>query len=199
MVAGRLSKEDTYQMKKAVADIIFNHKDEIEFTDGKPSPISIAKLLKEHYNYIITRQTVAKYLKEGLDRYRQELLLADNDKIRDIREAMRVQKAIWNDTNEKSVDRTKAANAWRALHKQLMEYEEMLATAQIRLAEVKKPVYQIKFNPPSIVVTCPKCKHEFYNSKNEEVEDEKRIKFRTDEKQRSFDNFNERVVEGDEV
>lgn len=186
MGRGRLPQNEMHQIKKALANLIYNHKDEVKFIDGRPSSVQLSQLLKEKYGYKITRQAISRFLKAGLDEYRQAPIIADNDKIRDIKEAMRVQKAIWNDDTAKPNDRTKAANSWRALNKQLIDYEELLANTKIKIAESNRPIHQIRFEPPEILIKCPKCKHEWYNIKKEKG---KEPFFKKDEIQKSFDDL----------
>jgi len=170
----RRTKDEIYQIKKEIADLLYNNKDEIKFVNGQPSPTQLSKLLKER-GYDVTRQSVAKFLEEGVEKYRQALLVEDNQKVRDIKEAMKVQKEIWNGEVNKPSDRTKAANSWRSLHKQLMEYEQQIVEAKLKRAEVSKPNYLIKIQPPNILKKCPKCGHEWYDmedhKKKEDEED----------------------------
>lgn len=191
MGSGNMSKTKKHQVKRALADLLFNHKDEVKFYGGEPSSVHLSELLLERYKYTVARQTIKKYLNEGLDKYRKTTFTADNDKIKDIREAMRIQKMIWNDNSLSPNDRTKAANSWRGLHKQQMEYEEQLSATKIKMAEVGRPIYQICFNPPSALIKCPKCNHEFYNLDKKEKND-KKFEFKTDKNQRSFDDFGKR-------
>lgn len=194
----RLKKEDVKQIKQILADLIFNHKDDIEFIDGKPSSSFISKYIKDNYGILVTRQAVARYIEEGLDEYRKTIIISDNEKIRDIKEAMGVQKSIWNDRNNSPNDRTKASNAWKALQKQLIDYEKMLNDAAIKQAEVLRPVYLIQIKPKSVLVKCPKCKHEWYDIKDEKVSSKKKVSpngesekitFETNKNQKSFDDF----------
>ncbi|GAG90658.1 unnamed protein product [marine sediment metagenome] len=164
----RIAEEEVKRIKKAIANLIYNDKDKLTFVDGKPSPTKISELLKAEYSLDVTRQTVAIYLKEGVGEYRQSLLLEDNDKIRQIKVAMKVQKSIWDDNSSKPADRTKAASVWRQLQKQLIDYEMMLNDAEIRKREVLKPKYLIEIKPISILIVCPKCGHEWYNMEDEE-------------------------------
>jgi hypothetical protein len=186
---GRRKKEETTQVKKAIAELLFNHKTDIKFYGNRPSSMCIAELLKDRYGYTVARQTVAQYIEEGIDSYRQTQITPDNDKIADIREAMQVQKSIWNNETTPAADRTKAANAWRALHKQQMEYEEQLANTQIKMAEVQRPNYLVSFRPPPLQLTCPKCGHVWNNLAEDPGKKEKRFIFKTDDIQKSFDAF----------
>jgi hypothetical protein len=160
---GRIEDDKLIQIKKAIADLIFNNKNDIKFTNGKPSSVHIAQLLKERYGYDITRQAVAKYLEEGIDKYRQSILIEDNEKIRDIKEAIKVQKSLWNDSNVSATDRTKAANAWKGLQKQLIDYEASLNDVELKKAEILRPIYNIIIKPKSVLSKCPKCGHEWYD------------------------------------
>jgi hypothetical protein len=61
-----------------------------------------------------------------------------------------------------------AANSWRAIQKQLTDYERDVADIKIKETEASRPVYLIKFIPPSVAVTCPQCGHLFYDVRTEE-------------------------------
>lgn len=180
----RASQNKIYKIKKAIADILYNRKDDIKFIEGKPSPSSIATIIKEEYGYNITRQTVAKYLDEGMDNYKSELITEDNDNVVDIKEAMRIQKSIWNNPNTPDSSRTKAATAWRQLQKQLIEYEKDLRDAELKKKEVERPNYLIKIIPRNVKVTCPKCGHEWYDiPDNNSKEKNKKSFFKKDKNQ----------------
>jgi len=186
----RESQNKIYNVKKAIADIVYNRKDDIKFIDGRPSPTSIAAIIKEEYGYKITRQTVAKYLDEGIEKYRSDLITADNDKITDIKEAMRIQKSIWNSPSASDSNRTKASTAWRQLQKQLIEYEKDLRDAELKKKEVERPNYLIKIVPRSVLVKCPKCGHEWYDvPDNSGSKEKKKHFFKKDNKQKGlYDN-----------
>lgn len=169
----RAKADKTIAVKKAIADILFNHKSEITFIGGKPSPLSIVKLLKEKYGCVSTRQTVWKYLKEDMSKYQKMIPMSENEKIKNIREAMGVQKSIWNGVEYKPLERTKASSAWRQLQKQLIDYEQQLTDNELKKADVTRPNYLIKIVAPSIMVTCPKCGHEWANLRKEDKKDEK--------------------------
>lgn len=183
----RKTKDEVYQIKKEIADLLYNHKDEIKFINGQPSPTHLMKLLKER-GYDVSRQSIAKFLDDGVEKYRQALILEDNQKVRDIKEAMRVQKEIWNSVSNKPSDRTKAANSWRSLHKQLMEYEQQIVEARLKTAEVSKPNFLIKIEPPNVLKTCPKCGHEWYDIEDHKKEKKLKVTKECDE-QKQFDDF----------
>lgn len=188
----RKTKDEINRIKKELADLIFNHKDEIKFVDGKPSPTQLSDLLKER-GLDVSRQSIARFLEEGVDGYRQTILIEDNDKVREIKEAMKVQKEIWQNPKNKPSDRSKASNSWKALNKQLIEYEAMLTEARLKRAEVTKPNYLIKIEPPNILKKCPKCGHKFYDiedhKKDKEKETSKPIFSKDCEEQKQFDDF----------
>ena len=60
-----------------------------------------------------------------------------------------------------------AANAWRALQKQLIDYENDIADIKLKETEASRPVYLIKFFPPSVTVICPKCGHHWYDVRDD--------------------------------
>jgi hypothetical protein len=181
----RTSEEEVAKIKKAIADLLYNHKDKLKFANGKPSPTQISELLDKEYNLKVTRQSVALYLEKGVDLYRQSILTEDNDKINDIKEAMKIQKGIWNDKTIKPADRTKASVAWAKLQKQLIDYEKQLTDAQIKKLEVSRPVYLIKIEAPPAFEKCPKCGHKWYKTKDKKEDKE-------NDKQKPFFNMDDK-------
>jgi hypothetical protein len=182
------------RVKRIMADLIYNHPKEVPTYKGQPSPQGLTKFFKDRYGIDVTRQSITRYLNEGLENYRDTIDLADNDKIQDIRQAMEVQKGIWNNDMETASARTKASQAWRALHKQLIDYEKQLVDARVKMAEVSRPVYLVKIEAPETKVKCPKCGHEwFFNRKKDkrEVTEKKRIPFEAGNGQATFDEFTE--------
>ena len=156
------------KIRKAVADIITYHKDKVKFIAGKPSPESVRKLIKEYYDYETTRQFIHKVIRDGeYGKFVDTLTIADDPNVKDLKEALLIQKGIWNNTGLTSKERTLAANSWRALQKQLIEYEARMSDLRIKETEASRPVYLIKFYPPSVDVICPKCGHSWFDIRNE--------------------------------
>lgn len=168
MSSGRKTDEEVKKAKKAIADIITYRKDKIRFIDGKPSPQGIVRTLKEQYNITVSRQFVSKTLDEGTyGKFVDTLCLEDNPKVIEIKDAMSVQQSIWNNDTASAKDRTMAANSWRALQKQLIEYENSLASLEIKKNEASRPIYLVKFVPTSVDVLCPKCGYSWFDIRNE--------------------------------
>jgi len=74
-----------------------------------------------------------------------------------------------------------ATNSWRALQKQLIDYENSLADLEIQKKEASRPIYLIRFKPPSVDIICPKCGHNWYDirdsdEKKDTKKEVKRIK-----------------------
>jgi len=168
MASGRRNPQDMDKIRKAVADIITYHKDKVKFIAGKPSPESVRKLIKEYYDYETTRQFIHKVIRDGeYGKFVDTLTIADDPNVKDLKEALLIQKGIWNNTGLTSKERTLAANSWRALQKQLIEYEARMSDLRIKETEASRPVYLIKFYPPSVDVICPKCGHSWFDIRNE--------------------------------
>lgn len=187
------TKDMETKIKRALADLVYNHKDEVKFVKGKPSYKHLSFLLKEKYKLNATRQLVSRYIDAGVEQYRKTIVVADNDKLREIIKAMAVQQSIWdNDRNTPSA-RTQASKAWSMLQKQRIEYEKQLTDAKLAIAAVSRPNYLIKFEAPHIMMECPKCKHKWYMSKalEENEEDKGKFKFKSGKGQNSFDEFTE--------
>ena len=185
------------QVKKAMAELIYNHKKDILNSKGQVSPTQVVGILYDRYGIKVTRQTVASYLKEGIEDYRKVIAIADNDTIVDIIEAMKIQKEIWNDNSETSSARTKAATAWKGLNDQKIKYEKQLMDERISQAEVNKPNHLVKIEPPEIKVACPKCKHEFFLNEKKEKKS-KKFKLERGNGQSTFDKFEDKKNGKDE-
>jgi len=201
MPSGRRLNVEVEQAKKAVADVITYHKDKIKFIGGKPSPLSVAKLIKEKYNIVVTRQFVHKVIAEGeYGRYVDTLCIEDNPKIIELKDAMLVQQSIWKNETVSPKERTMASNAWRAMQKQLIDYERDIADIKIKETEAARPVYLIRFASPSVAVVCPKCGHLFYDVGNEDkvkavVKEEKRLEKEREERGDDWKPFYSKVEE----
>lgn len=185
----RQKKTDSVKIRKAIADIVKNRPSDVSGKNNKPEQMKIVELLKNEYGLVATRQLVAKCLSEDLTKFTEIVNVHNNEKIQDIIQAMNIQKAIWMDKAIKPVDRTKAANAWRALQKQLIDYETQLTDESLRKKEIERPHYLIKIEPKSVKVTCPKCGHEFYDLPSNDDEDKEF--FKSGNGQSSFDDFKE--------
>lgn len=205
MPSGRRLNVEVEQAKKAVADVITYHKDKIKFIGGKPSPLSVAKLIKEKYNIVVTRQFVHKVIAEGeYGRYVDTLCLEDNPKIIELKDAMLVQQSIWKNELVSPKERTMASNAWRAMQKQLIDYERDIADIKIKETEAARPVYLIRFASPSVAVVCPSCGHLFYDVGDKDkvkavVKEEKRLEKEKEERGEDWKPFYNKVEETKDV
>jgi hypothetical protein len=141
MPSGRRSVKEMDEARKAIADIITYHKEKIHFINGKPSPLSIAKLVKEMYSIEVTRQFAYKVISEGeYGKFVDTLCLEDNPKIIELKDAMATQQQLWKNENVSPKERTMAANSWRAIQKQLTDYERDVADIKIKETEAARPV-----------------------------------------------------------
>jgi len=177
---GRRNPDKMDKIRKAIAEILAYHKDRVKFIDGKPSPTSIVSLIKEFYGFETTRQFVHKTLKEGdYGRFVNTLNIEDDPRIQELKDAMLVQMEIWKNPSNKPSDRTSASNVWRSMQKQLIDYEKSIADIRIKETEASRPIYLIRFYPPSVDVVCPKCGHAWFD-----VRDEQKTKDTSKEKKR---------------
>jgi len=178
---GRKKPDDMDKIRKAIAEILAYHKDRVKYIDGKPSSESIRKLIKEFYDFETTRQFVYKTIKEGeYGRFVNTLNIEDDPRIIELKEALLVQQKLWKSDDVSSKDRTMAANSWRALQKQLIEYEKNIADIRIKETEASRPIYLVRFYPPSVDVICPKCGYTWFD-----IRDEDEKKDATKEKKRA--------------
>lgn len=182
----RKTNED--KVKKFLARALKNKNLDIYSSSGKPSPSKLVKKFREETGITITRQTMAKYLKDDLSSFLIGVDFSQNAKIIEIQNAMSIAKGIYEDTTAKPADKTKAMNAWRQLNQQLIDYEQHLREIEIRKIEAGRPNYLIKFDPGCAEQTCPKCKHTFYIGMDEEEEDKKSTpRFKSGEGQGTLD------------
>jgi hypothetical protein len=154
---GRLTKNEEEKVKKAIARVIQTRSSEVIGQNDKPSPTVISKILKEDYNIDITRQTVSKYIKSGVEKYKEYVNVSEDERIKEIRAAMQVQESIWKNEKNRPLDRSKAAMAWKGLNKQRLEYEKYLKEVELKTKEIERPVYNVKLVPKTVKVKCPKC------------------------------------------
>jgi hypothetical protein len=169
MPSGRRDPKEMDKARKAIADILTYHKDKIKFVNGHPAPLSVVKAIKKIYDIDVTRQFVHKVIREGeYGRFVDTLCMEDNPKVMELKDALATQQMLWKDTTISPKERTMASNAWRAIQKQLIDYERDIADIKIKETEASRPIYLIKFIPPSVAATCPKCGNIFYDVRNEE-------------------------------
>lgn len=169
-----IRKNNEDKIKKFLAKALKNKNFDIYSSSGKPSPSKLVKKFHEETGITITRQTMAKYLKDDLSAYLTGIDFSQNAKIREIQNAMRIAKGIYEDNTAKPADKTKAMNAWRQLNQQLIDYEQHLREIEIRKIEAGRPNHLIRFEPASAEHTCSKCGNTAYiewDSKNEKWKD----------------------------
>ena len=160
MVKGRKGNEET--IKKFLARALKNKNFDIYSSSGKPSPSKLVELLKKETGVTITRQTMSKYLLDDLSPYLAEVDFSQNNKIKEITEAMNIAKNIYNSDDTRAGDKTKALNSWKALNQQLIDYEKHLRDLAMRKMEAQKPNYLIKIEAACGEYTCPECKYACY-------------------------------------
>lgn len=180
----RKSNED--KIKKFIAGALKNKVRDVYSSDGKPSPSKLVKQLKIETGISITRQTMAKYLKEDLSSYMIDVDFSQNIKIREIKEAMRIAKGIYENSIAKPSDKTKAMNAWRQLNQQLIDYEQHLRELALRKIEASRPNYLISFEPACAGYTCSKCGYSCYIQWDKEKERWIEVKEKAKEKEKYF-------------
>lgn len=168
---GRKGNED--KIKKFLAQALKNKNFDIFNSMGKPSPSKLLELLKNETGIIISRQTMSKYLSDDLTPYASNTDFSQNNKIKEIKEAMEIAKGLYNSDDTKAGDKTKALNSWKQLNQQLIDYEQHLRELEMRKLEANKPNYLISFTPGNAEQTCPECGHKYYINIDEEKKDDK--------------------------
>ena len=165
-----IRKKNEDKVKKFIAEAFKNKNLDIYSSSGKPSPSKLVARFKEKTGITITRQTLAKYLKDDISSYLVNVDFSQNNKIKEITDAMGIARGIYESIASKPADKTRAMNSWRQLNQQLIDYEQHLRELEIRKVEASRPNYLIKIEPGSAERTCPKCGHTFYINMNEEKE-----------------------------
>jgi len=159
-----IGRAERMRIKKWLAELLINRRKEIDTPNGNPNLNKIVKLVKTELGMIVTRQTIATYLKEDLAKYLDMVSVESSAEIQEYDEMMRSAKYIWDNLEHKPVERTKAYNSWLKAKKQREDLERKLQAELLRQAEVKKPNYLIKFVPGHALRKCPACGHEFYDN-----------------------------------
>lgn len=157
-----IRKNNEDKVKKFIAKVLKNKAHDVYASDGKPSPSKLLKRLKAETGITITRQTMAKYLKDDLSSYLVGLDFSKNSKIGEITNAMSIAKEIYENEASRPGDKTRAMNSWRQLNQQLIDYEQHLREIEIRKVEAGRPNYLVQFNPACAEYTCSKCKHSVF-------------------------------------
>ena len=82
---------------------------------GKPSPSKLVTLFKKKHGILVSRQTIATYLKMDLSKNLNVLDFSENEKIKEIVNMMAIQKEICDSTITTPADKSKSANSWQKL------------------------------------------------------------------------------------
>jgi len=180
----RKNTED--KVKKFLAKALKNKNLDIYTSAGKASPSKLVNQFKKETGLIITRQTMAKYLKDDLSSFLMNTDFSQNIKIKEIMAAMEIAKELYENVETKAGDKTKAMNAWRQLNQQRIDYEQHLRELEIRKVEASRPNFLIKFEPGCAEQTCPNCGHKFYIGMDEIEEKKKTPYFKTGNGQTSI-------------
>lgn len=167
-----IGKPERLRIKIWLAELLAGRRKEVETPNGEPSLTKIIELVKIELGMVVTRQTIATYLKEDLAKYLDKASVAESKEMQEYDTMMLSAKQIWNNLEHKPVERTKAYNSWLKAKKQREDLERKLQAELIRQAEVKKPNFLLKFVPGHALRKCPACGHEFYDNV-EKVEKEK--------------------------
>lgn len=154
----RGDKED--KIKKYIAESLKNKKYDIYNSSGKPSPSKLAAQIKKETGITVTRQTIATYLKDDLSSYTSKVDYSQNTTIQEIRAAMDIAKDIYENSDSKPADKTKAMNAWRQLNQQRIDHEQSLRELDIRKIEAGRPNWLIRIRATVAVYKCSKCGYE---------------------------------------
>ena len=169
-----IGRAERLRIKRWLAELLADRRKEVETPNGEPSLTKIIALVKEELGMVVTRQTIAAYLKEDLAKYLDKVSVASSNEMQEYDTMMRSAKEIWNNSEHKPVERTKAYNSWLKAKKQREDLERKLQAELIRQAEVKKPNFLLKFIPGHARRKCPECGHEFYDGVEKVGKDEEK-------------------------
>lgn len=160
---GRLEQKTQNALYNFIAQLVYNRADEVAKKDGKPSPAIIGRLITEELGLYLSKQAIIRILKKDLNKWK-DVRPAMNDDIKDIISQLNTMKSIIKDEDATASARTRAANAYSNLMKTKLAWEKQVADMEFRKAEVERPVYELRMGKyKSVAVTCPKCRHKFYN------------------------------------
>jgi hypothetical protein len=168
-----------------IAQLVYNRAEEIANSSNKPSPAKIAKLIKEELGLTLSIQAIIRILKKDLSKWK-DVRPAMNDDIKDIKSQLDTMKAIISDKDATPSARTRAANAYSNLMKTKLAWEKQIDDVALRQAEIERPTYELRMGAyKTIAVTCPKCRHKFYNmpAKSKDSVDSDKKEFKAGEGQ----------------
>lgn len=184
------------KLKNFLALALRDKNSEIFNKDGKPSPSKLVTLFKKKHGITVSRQTIASYLKMDLSKNLNVLDFSENEKIKEIREMMRIQKEICDSTSATDSSKSKAASTWKGLNAQAIDYEHRLREMEIRKVEASRPNYLIRFVPGCAERCCPNCGHKFYDNLEEDKKNHKNPwKLKSGEGQSTLDDGDEKKDE----
>lgn len=159
----RLSEHDTIRIKQFMARTLRDHPSKVAGRENKTSPTKMQNLVKKETGLEVTRQTISRWLQEGVEGYLRTTNISDNEEIKEYTELMDSARQIWNNPDNKATERTKAYNSYLKAKKQKEALMKALATHEVEKARAEKPNYLIKIVPKSAMHTCPECGHKFYD------------------------------------
>lgn len=146
-----------------MARTLRDHPSKVAGRANKTSPTKMQTLIKKELGLDIVRQTISRWLKEGVEGYLGTTNVQDNEQIKEYTELMESAKQIWNNPDNKATERTKAYNSYLKAKKQKEALMKALTTQEVEKARAEKPNYLIKIVPRSALHTCPECGNKFYN------------------------------------
>lgn len=171
---GRFDAHKQKELYAFLADVVYKRIDEVANRDGHPSPSKVGKLITEELGYTLSKQAVIRLLKKDLTGYKDVREKTDID-VLDIIKQLTIIKSIIDDGSATASARTRAANAYSNLMKTKLAFKKQLSEDEFRRREVEKPIYELRMGKyKSVSVTCPKCKHKFYDIPNKQKDDEKK-------------------------
>lgn len=176
----RMSEHDVIRIKQFMARTLRDHPSKVAGRENKTSPTKMQNLIQKELGLDVVRQTISRWLKEGVEGYLRTTNLSSNEEIKEYTELMNSAKDIWNNSDNKATERTKAYNSYLKAKKQKEALMKTLATQEVEKAKAEKPNYLIKIVPRSAMHTCPECGHKFYDVGDKDDEDKKEAK-RTEE------------------
>lgn len=160
---GRLETKTQNTLYTYIAQLVYNRAEEISNSSNKPSPATIKKLIKEELGLTLSIQAIIRILKKDLSKWK-DVRPAINDDVKDIKSQLDIMKALINDKEATPSARTRAANAYSNLMKTKLAWEKQIDDVALRQAEIERPTYELRMGAyKSIAMTCPKCRHKFYN------------------------------------
>lgn len=148
-----VSKAETRRRYRAIALLVKNHGNDIMRSNGTFNTIKIAKLLETEFDppVYIGVPRLGDIMREGLymkAMYQPHPVSGEGDAIlQDFKDAIETVKDI-AETSLDNKTRISALNTLRALSKDLLEVTHRINEAEIRKAEVSRPIIHVSFGKP---------------------------------------------------